>query len=128
MSQSSFLQASRAASRALRSSAISRTAVRPLPSLSHSVLRQAAPSARRCLSVSAPLRKGIMPDTESPAKQPPASPEPSYGTVDLSESDYHDIADEYLDGVLTRFEALQDTREDLDIEYAVRHQANNLEN
>lgn len=60
-----------------------------------------------------------MPDTESPAKQPPTSPEASYGAVDLSESAYHDIADEYLEGVLTQFEALQDTREDIDIEFSV---------
>ncbi len=60
-----------------------------------------------------------MPDTESPAKEAPVSPEPTYGAVELSEAEFHDIADEYLEGVLTQFEALQDTREDIDIEFSV---------
>ncbi|KAJ6789101.1 hypothetical protein PWT90_00403 [Aphanocladium album] len=116
MSRASLIQASRLTSRALRCPAAPRAAVRPL---THTTLRRAAPASLRCLSRSAPLRKGIMPDSASPAaKEPLASPEPTYGAIELSESEYHDIADEYLDGVLTQFEALQDTREDIDIEFS----------
>ncbi|EJP62505.1 frataxin-like protein [Beauveria bassiana ARSEF 2860] len=122
MSRSSLVQASRLASQTLSRSAApsSRAALRPLPALlSHSAaaLRQ-VPSGRRHLSLSTPLRKGIMPDTDSPVKEPLASPEPTYGAVELTEAEYHDIADAYLEGVLTQFEALQDTREDIDIEFA----------
>ncbi|KAM3466489.1 hypothetical protein MY5147_000525 [Beauveria neobassiana] len=122
MSRASLVQASRLASQTLSRSVApsSRAALRPLPALlSHSVaaLRQ-VPSGRRHLSLSTPLRKGIMPDTDSPVKEPLASPEPTYGAVELTEADYHDIADAYLEGVLTQFEALQDTREDIDIEFA----------
>lgn len=119
MSRASLVRASRVASRALRSAATPRAALRPLSVPSHSILRQV--SSSRNLSQSAPLRKGIMPDAESPssAKEPVPSPEPTYGVVELSEPEYHEIADEYLEGVLTQFEALQDTREDIDIEFSV---------
>lgn len=118
MSRASLVQASRLASRALQRSAAPRTALRPLSGLlTHSIQHPAA--TQRSFSLCATLRKGIMPDTESPAKQAPASPEPTYGAVELSEAEFHDIADEYLEGVLTQFEALQDTREDIDIEFSV---------
>ncbi|OAA63052.1 mitochondrial chaperone Frataxin [Cordyceps fumosorosea ARSEF 2679] len=120
MPRTSLVQASRLASRALaRSPATRAAAVRAIPPvlLSHSAA--APPAARRTFTLSTHRRKGIMPDTESPAaKEPPASPEPTYGAVELSESEYHEIADEFLEGVLTQFEALQDTREDIDIEFA----------
>lgn len=116
MSRASLIQASRLASRALQRSAAPRAAFRLLPVL---LTHTAVPSTHRTLSLSAPFRKGIMPDTESPAKEPPASPEPTYGAIELSEAEYHDLADEYLEGVLTQFEALQDTREDIDIEFSV---------
>ncbi|OAQ97520.1 hypothetical protein LLEC1_01947 [Akanthomyces lecanii] len=116
MSRASLAQASRLASRTLRRSAAPRTAVRSLPVLTHSALHPAA--AQRSFSLSAPLRKGIMPDTESPAKEAPAAPEPSYGAVELSEAEFHELADEYLEGVLAQFEALQDSREDIDIEFS----------
>ncbi|XWX01858.1 hypothetical protein V2A60_009887 [Cordyceps javanica] len=134
MSRAGLAQASRLASQALTKNAAAAprraaTLFSLTPAvLSHSILRHhaaapapapAAVAARRSLSLSAPLRKGIMPDTASPAKEPLASsPEPTYGAIELSESEYHDIADEYLEGVLTQFEALQDTREDIDIEFA----------
>ncbi|ATY66203.1 mitochondrial chaperone Frataxin [Cordyceps militaris] len=117
MSRTSLVYVSRLASRALSRAATPRAALCRLPVLSHSAASAAAP--QRCLSSSAPLRKGIMPDTASPAKEPlPSSPELTYGAIELSESEYHDIADEFLEGVLTQFEALQDTREDIDIEFS----------
>jgi frataxin len=61
-----------------------------------------------------------MPDTESPAKDPSGTQSESYGVVELSEGDYHEISDAYLENVLVKFEALQDAREDIDIEYSVR--------
>lgn len=61
-----------------------------------------------------------MPDTESPAKDPNGAQSESYGMVDLSNDEYHEISDGYLENVLVKFEALQDSREDIDIEYSVR--------
>ena len=64
----------------------------------------------------------MMGDASNHGQNAAPSKPTSYSPVDLSDSEYHDIADEYLDNVLTQFEALQDTREDLDIEFSVsRH-------
>ncbi|TQS32926.1 hypothetical protein Golomagni_06744 [Golovinomyces magnicellulatus] len=59
-----------------------------------------------------------MPDTESPSKEPSDGTTASYGVKELSESDFHEIADEYLENVFVHFERLQDTREDIDIEFS----------
>lgn len=36
----------------------------------------------------------------------------------MTESEYHALADEYLDRLLVRLEDMQDAREDVDVEYA----------
>lgn len=61
-----------------------------------------------------------MPETENPAKQDVTDVPPSIGVAELSDGEYHDLADAYLEGVLSRFEQLQDTREDIEVEYSVR--------
>lgn len=80
-----------------------------------------SPSLRRLLSTSSYRPQAIMPD-------PPATPRPnghsspsppSGGVASLSESDYHELADSYLDIVLAKFETLQDSREDMDVEFSV---------
>lgn len=60
-----------------------------------------------------------MPDTENPAKdtEPAAS---AYTAVELSDDSYHQLADVYMEDILSKFEALQDVREGLDVEYSVR--------
>lgn len=60
-----------------------------------------------------------MPETENPSKEAPEDTATSYGVKELSDEEYHEIADEYLEGVLVQFEKLQDMREDLDIEFSV---------
>jgi frataxin len=59
-----------------------------------------------------------MPDTENPSHTTPASKQ-QYTPVELSESEYHEIADEYMERLLETCEEAQDEREDLDIEYSV---------
>lgn len=61
-----------------------------------------------------------MPETDNPSKQENADVPPSVGVAELSDSQYHELADAYLDIVLSKFEQLQDSREDIDIEYSVR--------
>lgn len=60
-----------------------------------------------------------MPDTENPSHSAPAS-EKRYTPVELSESEYHEIADEYMDRLLNVCEDAQEEREELDVEYSVR--------
>ncbi|GAO16262.1 hypothetical protein UVI_02000410 [Ustilaginoidea virens] len=59
-----------------------------------------------------------MPETDNPAKHDVAEVQTSIGVADLSEGQYHELADSYLDAVLSKFEQLQDAREDIDIEYS----------
>ncbi|RCI16510.1 hypothetical protein L249_2279 [Ophiocordyceps polyrhachis-furcata BCC 54312] len=91
--------------------------------------RPSAPSAllcfrsslvpRRCFAApSMARRRGIMPHTENPSKPEPAKTKPSYGVLELSENTYHELADAYLDAVLAKFEQLQDSREDVDVEFS----------
>lgn len=60
-----------------------------------------------------------MPETDRPSKEKTESTSTSYGVVELSENEFHEIADVYLENVLAQFEQLQETREDLDIEFSV---------
>ncbi|KKA26349.1 hypothetical protein TD95_005098 [Thielaviopsis punctulata] len=58
-----------------------------------------------------PFRLGPPPPA-SPAS--PSSPVPSI----LSDREYHDKANEYLDHVVAQYEDLQDSREDIDVEFS----------
>ncbi|KAG5976158.1 hypothetical protein E4U58_005781 [Claviceps cyperi] len=73
---------------------------------------------RRTFCLSARQAKGIMPETENPSKQDVAPAAPSMGVAPLSERTYHELADLYLESVLSEFEQQQDSREDVDVEYS----------
>jgi frataxin len=90
--------------------------VASIPGLS-TALRQSA--LRPFTSTSTHLR-GILPDTEDP--QPPGSAEQHspLTPAEITDKEYHELADEYLDRVLSKLEELQDKREDIDVEYSVR--------
>lgn len=60
-----------------------------------------------------------MPDSENPSKTSPPS-EVRYTPVEMSESEYHEIADEYMERLLVVCEEAQEERDDLDVEYSVR--------
>lgn len=61
-----------------------------------------------------------MPDTENPAKPLNESEDvqPSAAVAELTDGEYHELADEYLDNVVGKFEELQDEREDIDVEFS----------
>lgn len=40
--------------------------------------------------------------------------------AEMTEGEYHEIADEYIDTLLTEYEKMQDERADIDVEYSVR--------
>lgn len=121
MARQAIAQASRLVARTARSSCAARASFRVAPRVSRAVvLPQQFTCARRLFSASASRTKGIMPDTENPVKEETAKTEPSVGVAELSDSEYHELADQYLDTVLAKFEQLQDAREDIDIEYSVR--------
>lgn len=59
-------------------------------------------------STSCRLARPLVPDVLSRVKP-----------AELTDTQYHEISDQYLDNLLNKFEAVQDEREDIDIEYSV---------
>ena len=91
----------------------------PLAALSHSGGRAPVTIPTRALSTSTVRPKGIMPDTSDPFQK--AEPQPvAASKPELSDSEYHKVADEYLDRLLSKLEELQEERTDVDVEYSVR--------
>ncbi|KXX79949.1 Frataxin, mitochondrial [Madurella mycetomatis] len=85
-------------------------------SLSNSTPGFLAPLAvRRHISGSS-NRKGITPDDKP--REDIESPKVTKTPVNMTDSQYHTVADEYLERLLTRLEELQDQREDVDVEYS----------
>ncbi len=123
MARAAASKLARVACRALPAARVARTS---LPSLAAApAILQSAPilptplAARRFISNSSD-RKGITPDAK--ASKTPETPEVIKTAADITEADYHTLADEYLDKLLSRLEKLQDEREDVDVEYSVRRQ------
>ncbi|KAJ3948684.1 hypothetical protein N0V92_013091 [Colletotrichum tropicale] len=122
MARSSIAKLSRAASRSLRTST---TSVLPRRS-SAALLNATKPAAtaglvvpaRKLFTTSAVATRGIMPDTDDPKVPETPKEEVKTSVVELSDADYHELADTYLETVLTKLEELQDAREGVDVEYA----------
>ncbi|CAK7219383.1 Mitochondrial matrix iron chaperone [Sporothrix bragantina] len=89
----------------------------------------AAPTApRRLFSSTAPVTANSpFRASASRLAQPPQAGSPSLSAythqsvvepMEMTESEYHALADDYLDRLLVRLEDMQDAREDVDVEYA----------
>ncbi|KAL5593964.1 hypothetical protein BROUX41_001016 [Berkeleyomyces rouxiae] len=68
---------------------------------------------RRALCVS--THRLAVPSTVSPSTT--GSPS-DLASAQLSDQKYHELADEYLENVCTKYEDIQDMREDVDVEFA----------
>lgn len=124
MARSGASKLARVAHRGLQSTRIARTAT---PSFAASpVVLQYAPSAApasvftasRHLSTTPHRLQSITPDAKAPknAEATPVTKTPA----DISDGEYHAVADEYLDKLVMRLEQLQDEQEEVDVEFAVR--------
>lgn len=60
-----------------------------------------------------------MPDAENPAPKQSEDIEQPTTPTDISIEEYNQRADEYLDELVSRLEAEQETRPDVDVEYSV---------
>ncbi|KAI5467012.1 hypothetical protein BGZ63DRAFT_418749 [Mariannaea sp. PMI_226] len=126
MSRRAVSQATRMASRVSQSSTFLRLSPwtsRLAPATSHTLVPGASVASQNSLrsffSTTHAQAKGIMPESDNPAKpEPAANKATSYAAVDLTDAEYHEIADEYLENVLIKFEELQDAREDVDVEFS----------
>ena len=68
---------------------------------------------------SAAFSKGITPDAEDPSpKELPR--EPATQPTDITDDVYHDLSDRYLEGVVAKLEEMQESTQDLDVEFSVR--------
>ena len=122
MARAGASKLARVACRSLQTSRVTRTS---FPSVAAApTVVQSAPifpnllTPRRFISNSSD-RKAITPDAKAPKAA--ETPEVLKTPADITEGDYHTVADEYLDKLLSRLEQLQDEREDVDVEYSVRH-------
>lgn len=71
------------------------------------------------LHSSSVLKVGIMPESENPPpKQSEDSETPTVPT-DITTTEFHERADEYLDELLSRLEEKQEISPDIDVEYSV---------
>ncbi len=76
--------------------------------------------AVRCFSVFSGSRAGIMPHTEEP-EAPDLEPHHEAGAhADLSDEEYHLHADRYMETLQEKAEELQEGREDVEVDHAVR--------
>lgn len=95
-----------APSRSLRATYLPRTA-------------QAVCSNLRPLSTSPSLRRGILPDTDDPQPKQSAETVVPLTPAEITDTEYHELADQYLDLILTKLEERQDEQEGIDVEYSV---------
>lgn len=60
-----------------------------------------------------------MPDTSNPDKAPTGN-QITFVAAELSDEEYHDLSNEYLNDLLEKFETLQDDGSPVDVEYSVQ--------
>jgi frataxin len=120
MVRSSASKLARVAYRSLQSNRFARTTLLGISS-TPTHLRSAsrfpvAPSACRQISNSA-ARNVITPDGQNLENVEPTKV--TMTAAELTDAEYHALADTYMDNLLIRLEELQDQREDVDVEYSV---------
>lgn len=118
-SSSSFLRTTRLAPRRAFSVVIPRAAV--LASTWTPTPPPTTPaSARFFLSATSRRSKGILPDSDDPS--PPNVLETTVKAVpaELTDSEYHDLADQYISIIQDRLEEVAERNDQIDFEYAVR--------
>ncbi|KAK5132037.1 hypothetical protein LTR08_000374 [Meristemomyces frigidus] len=107
-------QANRTVSRTLTRQYQTRTL---LPAIT---LRPAAPAAiSRRFSISYPRTAGLMPDAEEPkAPEPEPDAHEITSPANVSEDEFHVHANRYMESLNEKAEALQDSRQDVEVEFS----------
>lgn len=67
------------------------------------------------------LKKGILPETENPPVKETEPEKRVSQPTDITTTEYHEVADRYIDHLVATLEELQEEREDVDVEYSVSH-------
>ncbi|KAK4135744.1 Frataxin [Trichocladium antarcticum] len=106
------LQSTRAAGAVLPSLSAAPVLFHPAP------LTAAAPAPGRRFLTSTADCKGITPDDKPRDPKDVVTPKVAQTPANMTDKEYHAVADEYLDKLLTRLEEIQDAREDVDVEFS----------
>ncbi len=65
--------------------------------------------------------RGIMPESENPPPKVSEDTETPTVPTDITTSEFHERADEYLNELVERLEEAQEKNPDIEVEYSVRH-------
>lgn len=82
--------------------------------------RHSATDGHARLFHSYPALQGIMPDAEHPAPRKSEAADVPTVPTDIPTTEFHELADAYLEELLSRLEDAQDATPDLEVEYSVR--------
>lgn len=129
MTRQSLSRATGIVARGLRSSSLSATRLAPRRSptvFSPTAAVVALLPRSRFLSTTPSMHKGILPDSDDPA--PPNVQPSSVKAVpaELSDDEYHELADEYMDTIFSRLEEVGEKNSEVDVEYSVCSPLNTL--
>ncbi|KAB8300981.1 hypothetical protein EYC80_002905 [Monilinia laxa] len=72
----------------------------------------------RPIATSNKLSKGISPESENPQPKVSESNAEPKQAAELTQSQYNELSDEYMDTIVEKLEELQEEREDVDVEYS----------
>lgn len=89
---------------------------RAFPTIRSSVVYQAF----RPITTSNKVRKGLSPESENPQPKIPENNAEPMQAAELTQEQYNELSDEYMDTMVEKLEELQEEREDVDVEYSVR--------
>lgn len=118
MSRTGVTKAARTTLRSLQG--ISRnTRITSTPFAAASLLPRA--TVPRFYSAAGPNGNMITPDKQPVQPKEEAAPTVVRAATELTDDEYHKLADQYMDRLVTHLEELQDEREDIDVEYSVCH-------
>ena len=77
----------------------------------------------RCFSTTPYRAKGILPDSSNPPPRETESHDPSTSSAsaaELSDTEYHEISDQYLNALVLALEEKAESAEGMEVEYSVR--------
>lgn len=112
-------------SRGLRTSTTStfpgttRSAPRRTLTISSRTILAPLTSQSRFLSTTSSKYKGILPDSSDPTPPNVQDHAPKPVPAELTDEEYHELADEYLEVVLAQVEAMAEKNEAVEVEYSV---------
>lgn len=72
----------------------------------------------RTFSASRPNNKGLSPESEEPPAKGETEGESVASAAEISAEKYHELADDYMNALLEKLEAMQEETEDIDVEYS----------